>query len=53
MGVKPVEAVFIDDTPEHVEAAQELGIHGIVFTTAEALNNELMKVLGAEFDQGH
>ena len=48
LGVKPVEAIFIDDTPEHVESALELGIHGIVFTTAEALNIELMKVLGAK-----
>ncbi len=53
LGVKPVEAVFIDDTPEHVEAARVIGIHGIVFTTAEALNNELMKVLGSDIDPDH
>ena len=53
LGVRPGEAVFIDDTPEHVEAAHELGIHGIVFTTAETLNNELMKVLGSDIDPDH
>ena len=50
LGVKPAEAVFIDDTPEHVEAARELGIHGIAYTTAEALNNDLMKVPGFDID---
>jgi len=50
LGTKPGEAVFIDDTPEHVEAARKLGIHGIVFTTAEALNNELRNVLASGID---
>jgi putative hydrolase of the HAD superfamily len=50
LGVAPGEAVFIDDTQEHVEAARKLGIHGIVFTTAEALNNDLINVLGSDFD---
>jgi epoxide hydrolase-like predicted phosphatase len=39
--LKPDEAVFIDDTREHVEAARELGLHGILFTTAEELEKEL------------
>lgn len=41
LGVAPGEAVFIDDTPVHVEAARALGLHGIVFTTAEVLEREL------------
>ena len=41
LGVKPDEAVFVDDTREHVEAAQELGLQGILFTTAEELEDEL------------
>jgi putative hydrolase of the HAD superfamily len=41
LGVKPDEAVFVDDTREHVEAAQELGLQGILFKTAEALDKEL------------
>ncbi len=41
LGVEPNEAVFIDDTLEHVEAARTLGLHGILFTTAEALEAEL------------
>jgi putative hydrolase of the HAD superfamily len=41
LGVKPDEAVFVDDTRQHVEAAQELGLQGILFTTAEELEKEL------------
>lgn len=41
LGVAPEEAVFIDDTARHVEAARKLGVHGILFTTAEALTDEL------------
>ncbi|NIQ37452.1 MAG: HAD-IA family hydrolase [Proteobacteria bacterium] len=48
LGAKPDEAVFIDDTREHVEAACKLGIHGIIFTTAETLKDDLRKVLGSD-----
>jgi FMN phosphatase YigB (HAD superfamily) len=30
-GVRADEAVFVDDLPENIEAAQSLGMHGIVF----------------------
>ena len=45
LGVLPHEAVFIDDTVGHVEAAQKLGIHGIIFTNAAALTRELKHFL--------
>ena len=45
LGVAPEEAVFIDDTLGHVKAAQSLGIHGLLFTTAEALADRLNVVL--------
>jgi putative hydrolase of the HAD superfamily len=41
LGVKPKEAVFIDDTREHVLTAQKLGLQGILFTTAEELEEKL------------
>jgi putative hydrolase of the HAD superfamily len=41
LGVKPKEALFIDDTREHVHAAQKLGLQGILFTTAEELEEKL------------
>lgn len=31
-GIVPERAVFFDDRPDNVEAAERLGIHGIVFT---------------------
>jgi len=46
LGVEPIETVFIDDTMEHVEASRKLGLHGILFTTAEELENELGYLLG-------
>ena len=46
LGVNPEQAVFIDDTEEHVLAARNLGLHGILFTSAEALENDLKKLLG-------
>jgi epoxide hydrolase-like predicted phosphatase len=45
LGAEPTETVFIDDTLEHVEASRRMGIQGILFTTAEALEEELTRLL--------
>jgi epoxide hydrolase-like predicted phosphatase len=45
LGVAPEGAIFIDDTLGHVRAARKLGLHGILFTTAEALEAELDTLL--------
>ena len=45
LGVMAEEAVFIDDSPGHVEAARALGLCGIHFVTAEALRSELKDTL--------
>jgi len=45
LGVSAGEAVFIDDSPGHVEAARALGIRAIHFVTAEALGNALNDLL--------
>jgi HAD superfamily hydrolase (TIGR01509 family) len=47
LGVKPEEAVFIDDTMGHVNAALKLGLHGIHFTTSAALEEQLGKLLAS------
>jgi putative hydrolase of the HAD superfamily len=52
LGVEPGKAVFIDDTPEHVEAARKLGIQGIIFTTTAALKDDLKKFLGFDVNRG-
>jgi len=46
--VTPEEGLFIDDTLEHVEAARALGLSGVVFTTAEELEEELPHLLGED-----
>ena len=40
-GLSADECVFVDDTPENVDAAKELGFTGIVFTGPEELDREL------------
>lgn len=41
LGVKAAEAVFIDDTPGHVETARALGLHGLVFSDYATLISDL------------
>ncbi len=45
LGIVPPEAVFIDDTAGHVDAARALGIHGVVFTHARQLFRDLATML--------
>jgi putative hydrolase of the HAD superfamily len=45
LDVAPAEAVFIDDTLAHVLAAERLGVRGVLFTTAEALAEQLADIL--------
>ena len=44
-GLKAEECVFLDDTVRHVEAAQALGIAGIVVTSQEQAKKELETLL--------
>ena len=41
IGVEPGEAVFIDDTPANITAAQEAGMHGIVFKSPQQTLKDL------------
>jgi 2-haloacid dehalogenase len=43
-GLTPGEAVFVDDRAENVEAADALGIHGVLFTDAAALRAALIEM---------
>ena len=45
LGIAPEEAIFIDDTMRHVNVARSLGLHAILFTTAEALTEDLGALL--------
>jgi putative hydrolase of the HAD superfamily len=46
--VLPSEAVFIDDTGGHVDAARKLGMHGIIFSDAAAFELELDRLLASQ-----
>jgi len=52
LSVEPQQAVFIDDTLGHVEAARSLGLQAIHFTTAEALEGELDRLLANQQGSG-
>jgi 2-haloacid dehalogenase len=42
--IDPALTVYIDDRGPNVEAAMAFGMHGIQFTDAAALRNELMSL---------
>jgi 2-haloacid dehalogenase len=42
--IDPASTVYIDDRRPNVEAAMAFGMHGIVFTGAASLRNELMSL---------
>ena len=52
LDVEPHEAVFIDDVGENVEAAHELGIHGIFFVNSEALAKDIEHLLSVATSKG-
>lgn len=41
LGARPGDVVFIDDRPENVTGAAAVGIHGVHFTTPEAVRTAL------------
>jgi putative hydrolase of the HAD superfamily len=46
LGVAPDEAIFIDDKQRNVDAAQALGMHGIVYSTSHAVREHITRLLG-------
>lgn len=42
LGTAPAETLFVDDRPENVRAAAELGLHALLFTTAGQLRCDLI-----------
>jgi putative hydrolase of the HAD superfamily len=41
LGARPADVVFIDDRPENVAGAAAVGIHGVRFTTPDAVRTAL------------
>jgi HAD superfamily hydrolase (TIGR01509 family) len=46
VGSKPADAVFVDDTPEHVRAAVELGMIGVHHVSYQQTVEELEAIFG-------
>jgi len=46
--LEPSTCIFIDDSPPNIEAAQSLGINGIVFTDVQSCRQELRTMLKNE-----
>lgn len=44
-GVKPEECVFIDDKPENIKGARNVGMYGIVFSNTQQMMRELEPLL--------
>ncbi len=45
LNVKPEEAIFVDDRPINVLAAEKLGINGLLFESVEQFEDSLSKIL--------
>jgi glucose-1-phosphatase len=45
LGVKPKEAVFVDDFPENIAGCEAIGMHGIHFQSTEQVRKDLKKLL--------
>jgi putative hydrolase of the HAD superfamily len=41
LGVSPAEALFLDDRPENIRAAEALGINSVLFTTFDDVAREI------------
>ena len=52
LGVKPQEAVFLDDRRENIDGAGHVGIHGVWFHTAEGAAKQLAAEYGIAMN-GH
>lgn len=47
LGVQPAEAIFIDDFAANIEAAQQIGINGLLFTDPMKIREQIMVLLDA------
>ena len=48
LGIKPEEAIFIDDRTENVDAANGLGIRGIIHKNFDDSKKEILSILNQE-----
>ncbi|MCA0294530.1 MAG: HAD-IA family hydrolase [Actinobacteria bacterium] len=43
-GVQPADAVFVDDVAANIAGAQDVGLTGLLFTSADALREDLVRL---------
>lgn len=48
LGVKPAEAVFVDDFVKNVEAAQAAGLYAVRFETSQQARRDVCRLIGRE-----
>jgi HAD superfamily hydrolase (TIGR01509 family) len=48
VGVKPDEALFVDDFIENVEAARQVGMQAIHFSDSETVQQKLANITGVQ-----
>ncbi|HLC04928.1 MAG TPA: HAD family phosphatase [Anaerolineales bacterium] len=48
LGVSPDEAVFLDDMQENVDAAQFVGVHGVLFENTEQAIADIASIIDAQ-----
>lgn len=44
LNVRPEQAVFVDDVPANIDAAQALGLHGVLFKTTQQTLGALQEI---------
>ncbi len=47
MQLPPEKAIFVDDTEQNIAAANELGIHGLLFKSAEKVQGDILAMINA------
>jgi len=45
LDVMPTEAIYVDDSPNKVEGASQLGMHGLLFTSTDAIREQISGLL--------
>jgi epoxide hydrolase-like predicted phosphatase len=45
LGVKPEEAIFVDDVEKNVTASESLGMHGVLFRSSEQARADVKRLL--------
>jgi putative hydrolase of the HAD superfamily len=45
LGVKPAEAIFVDDVEKNVTASEALGMHGVLFRSSEQARADVKRLL--------